>query len=118
MTNTLLTSTKSLPPAITPDARYAFDEGAFSNSFLDDVNVRACWIAAHRAELPLSVFAAPLLFCALGSSLDSDDRARDEFALEGESKVREAGRMAERANRRGNEVAMAGRETMNAGKLS
>ena len=71
-----------------------------ANSFLDEVNVRACWMAAHLSEVWPRVLEVALLFCTRGSSLDSDDRALEEFVEEDGSSVRAVLREEERANLR------------------
>jgi len=110
MTNTLFTSTRSRPPAIAPDARYAFAEGASSdaNSFLEEVNVRACITDAHRSAVCLfKDFAPTLCVCACGNSFDKDDRAREDL-VEADGSSARAGRSeeGESAKRRGKVVAI------------
>ena len=70
--------------------------------------MRACITDAHRSAAERCSSFAPALGAGVGSSLDSDDRVREDEQA-GDSRVR-AGRKVEgeRAMRRGNVVAIAG----------
>jgi hypothetical protein len=80
------------------------------DNLLDEVNVRACWMAAHLCEVwPRVIEAVALLFCIRGSSLDNDDRALEDCVEKEGSSVRTGLREeGQRASRRGRVDAMTG----------